>query len=213
MKIFACIAFLLLFAVFFPLFRTSRGTRQTVFKGLCTAAALALCTVGAVQSGALFGRLMVVGMFFGLIGDLVIRYNLLGGMILFFAGHIFYCAALPLRQTPGWPSLLIFALLLGAILCVGWKHFKKLAFGVLPCIAYAAVLSAMTALALPLFFAGLVGVVTAAGAVFFFVSDATLAMMTCVPSKRTATIEFFSILSYFLGQFLLALSVCIPAVV
>ena len=211
MKLFILVGFILMFAVFLPLFGINHGTVRTVFKGLCTATALALCILGAAQLQSAFGWLMVTGMFFGLLGDLVIQYKLLGGMLFFFAGHVFYCAAFWLQKTPGLLSLAIFALLFAAVFVIGMKYFKKMEFGIWPCIAYAALLSAMTALALPLFGVWANGRFAAIGAALFFVSDATLAALTCAPPKKPALLGGFSITCYFLGQFLLALSVCCPA--
>lgn len=101
-----------------------------------------------------------------------------------------------------------FAVLFGGILLVGWKHFQQMEFGIWPCIGYAAVLAAMTALAVSLCTTGRNGVIAAIGAALFFISDATLAVLHCAPPKKPALLGAFSITCYFLGQFLLALSVC-----
>ena len=210
MKIVIPSVFVLMFGVFLPLFKFSRGAAHTVFKGLCTGTALALCMIGAVQDGSVFSWLMAAGLLFGLLGDVAIQTDFLRGMVFFFIGHAFYCAAFWLKKPPELVSLLIFIVLLCAVLLIGMKYFKQDELSIWPYIAYASIIIAMLALALPLFPKGSAGKAVAVGAVFFFISDAALAVLRFAPPKRSALLDAFSITCYYLGQFLLALSVCIP---
>ena len=212
MKFVVPAAFVLLFAIFLPLFGLTKGSTRTVFKVLCTGVALTLCTIGAVQHSTVYGWLMVIGMFFGLLGDIAIERSLLWGMALFFTGHIFYCTAFWTQQSPGVLSLILFAVLFGTTTLIGWKYFRQMDFGPFPCIAYAVLLSAMAALAVPLFSVAANGKFAAIGALFFFLSDAILAIIICsnekLPKKKRTWMGACNMITYYLGQFLLALSVC-----
>jgi uncharacterized membrane protein YhhN len=197
-------------AVGAAIFGVETGGRRlvAVAKPLAT---LSLVAVAWRGGGDLLQMLVLAGIGLSLVGDVVLLFEGAGawllGLLLFLGAHLAYTAAFLLRGVgPLWTPA-VGVVVFGA--ASGWL-VKRLWVGVGalrgPVVLYAATITAMAAAAL----ATLAGpwppaaaTATAIGALFFYLSDATLAWNRFVepfPRGRTLTL-----LLYWVGQLGIAL--------
>lgn len=174
-----------------------------LFKCCATLMAALVCLLGALQAGGTAQWLLFAGLIACMTADGVLGVNFMAGTAAFGLGHILYMIAFCVNKAPSWGSLLVFVLAMSVLtaLFLRWKAFigRRLpAF-----YAYGTLLCAMLALAFsqsPLLFAG---------AALFAFSDGTLAYLIFV--KRNARLDYVSLAAYYLGQFLIGLSVFLQA--
>ena len=168
--------------------------------GATTMAALAALT-GCLKSGIPAHWTMLAGLVICTIADGVLCVHFIAGGALFVLGHILYMAAFCAMHRPGWRCLVLFLCLAGLAAAVITRLRAQLGsrFGLV--LAYSTILCLMIALAsaqAPLFFAG---------AVLFAVSDVLLG---CNSITRWKTqMDYISLATYYLAQFLLGLAVCL----
>lgn len=197
-----------------------RYAASLIFK---SAASIVFVALGAVMfsvtADALFGALVVAGLVFGAIGDVLLNLRKIiekaarkifaAGIAAFMTGHLLYTAALISRG----PSALIIAVPLAALSCAALTPFvlkridvegKLKTFG----IVYMTVILFMTACA-----AGLLilqpfnwgHLLFAAGAVLFTLSDVIL-IFSLFGRKEHKTFRALNLSTYYAGQILIALS-------
>lgn len=209
-KIVAACAAVGIFGIFLPIYLRVKKEKETAlsltFKGLSTLIAAALCFAGALSGGSAFAWWMTAGLLACLIGDIAIGIRLTAGVLAFLTGHLCYIAAfLYLAPYSSW-SLLAFAGILALAYILFYRVLDKTGDAKVPLCVYAVVISAMLSIALLLpLTLGRHGLVPAAGALLFVLSDMLLARTMYVRSSRFK--EAVSLACYYAGQYLLAISV------
>ena len=183
----------------------------------------ALCCMLYAQNFGMFAILMLIGLLFGALGDLLIHVpnhgivNVLGGAA-FLVGHIFYIIAfyhaLKSLNADAKPIVLI-TIILPIVFVVCYFIFitvKKVKIGALtvPVIIYALTIISMltmagrfafTAMNIPVFITVLLG------AVLFVCSDSTIALFMFGKQFQTKPVKNFYIITYFAAQVLLGTSI------
>lgn len=192
----------------------ARGTyRLEWWTKLLTMVALVATVVAAGAFHTTTGAWLVVALFFGLLGDVALlgdtERRFLAGVAAFFAGHLAYlvCFATMGLPAPGWwwvavPLLVGIALPLRSVLPAAQREAGPRI--VVPLLAYAAVIAAMTVVA---FRTG--EWVVALGAALFVISDSliafTLARSGFQQPKGSSHVAIM--ITYHLSQGLLAYGV------
>ena len=174
--------------------------RELALKGGATLAAALMAAYGYGMQPTPGRLFLLLGLSVCVIADVVLDLHFLAGTVAFGLGHLCYGTGCILTSPPAWGSLVLFAVLAGALLIL-YPRLKALANGgsTLPYLAYGLVLCAMLALALPqqrvLFL----------GASLFVVSDGMLAwrIVRQIPSKGY---DYACLGVYYLAQYLIALS-------
>ena len=185
-------------------------------------AALLFCIIGTVAMATAsvnhsFARLVVIGLFCGMVGDILLNLRFLfpkigqkiflGGVAAFLTGHILYLAAIiPLSES------LLLSLIIGAVAAVGllaWIFKKltvKLAFKVFG-VLYIGAIVLMTAVAIGNVITGpsTAAWLHAVGAVLFTASDIVLIFNTFGSTSRFS-MRICNLSLYYLGQLLIASS-------
>ncbi len=171
---------------------------STVFKCTTTSCAVLLAVYGAALHGGA-NWLLAAGLLICAVADGVLVYYFIPGMGIFGLGHIAYCAAYILKSPPGTLNFLLMAFLMAGVTFGALKFKKRMGKRVVPFTMYALILCVMLALGAtqtPLL---------ALGALFFIISDATLARNILLGATRRQ--DYFSLGCYYLGQFLIAASI------
>lgn len=195
--------------------------RATVLKGLASCFFVLLGVLCFAANGTSFGRLIVIGLALGLVGDVLLnlRNVVTGGasmkvfalgILAFLSGHFLYIAALVAADT----GIVLLAVVLTAVLSVAAipplmrritapsKGLK--AFGYV----YLVVVIAMFSCAAMLLAKTGVTVLTvlfAVGALFFVVSD--FIMIYYSFGKKIKPLRAINLLTYYLGQLLIATAI------
>lgn len=207
----AVLAAVLLFVVTMPLYlHMKRGPHKKtalLLKGLSTLIPTVLCIVGAASDAAPPGSWwMAVGLMLCLIGDVVLELHFITGMGAFLLGHLCYIGSFLSQKGPSLWIVGYFIPLMMLVTLLFVPLVPKLEKPRLPYIVYVVVIVAMLSAALPLPFAlGIRGVLQAAGAALFVLSDLLLGrnLLTFTNRLRDAV----SLSCYYAGQYLLAVSV------
>lgn len=194
-------------------------------KMLCAAMFIitAVCCILYSGNFGTYAKLMFIGLFCGVLGDLLIHVpehgiiNVLGGAA-FFVGHIFYIIAFYRELNEREPDEKFFALpsIIAPILFTacyfGFALLKKVKYGKLtvPVILYALMISSMLTMAARLAFHIMqipVFITVLLGAALFVSSDSTLAMFMFAKQFKTKPIKNLYIITYFAAQVLLGTSI------
>nr|WP_246722928.1 lysoplasmalogenase [Aliikangiella sp. G2MR2-5] len=172
---------------------------------------LAFCVILTYQSQTIYSILLLVGVFFGVIGDVFLIFkskkSFLAGMAAFLIGHLAYITAFLQYDYQGLEWLAALTGLSFAMYFV-YNWIKDSLSGVLKygVIAYMFVIAVMTALGLSLRIDGQLTLV-AMGAILFALSDFFVA------SHRFKTPKFsdrvFGLPLYYAGQFVLAATIAV----
>ena len=169
------------------------------FKGMATFCACLLAFYGAARSGRTADFLLAIGLFVCAVADVVLDIRFVAGMGVFALGHALFCAAYIILCPPTTLNFILLAFFAVLITLGALKFKKRLGQRAVSFVLYAYVLFAMLSL----------GVtqrpVLAIGAVFFVISDTTLAKNILLGASRRQ--DYFSLGCYYLGQYLIALSV------
>ncbi len=197
-----CLALMTIFYLLHEGNKFSRHyTRRTAmaFKGSATLCAFLLAVLGAAGTGAAADWVLAAGLFLCAAADIVLDIRFVAGMGVFSLGHAAYCAAYILKNPPVTLNFLLMAVLM-ILTALGALRFKKrLGARAVPFTLYALVLCVMLSLA------ATQKPVLAFGALFFVISDATLARNLLLGATRRQ--DYASLGCYYLGQFLIAASV------
>lgn len=216
---------------FIPMFLKAAWPERTMtslkYKMVCSGLFMlsALCCMVYSSNYSLYTVFMLVGLTFGLIGDLLLHFptpkkwvNFLGGAS-FFIGHIFYIVSFSVAMKNYFPDakvfdyraiIVIFGLVgIGVIIALA----KKLKLGkfAIPVLAYAIVIVTMlvTAFQLTIRLSGTISVACTVllGAILFVLSDITITFLFFGGQKGNRPLKVFNIVTYFLGQILLGTSI------
>lgn len=197
------------------------------YKMICSALFMlsAFCCIMFSRNYSYYTVFMMLGLAFGLIGDLLIHYPCEGNTVAtcggtaFAVGHIFYIVAFSVAIKAYFPDARIFnaatvaAIVFFVLLGVAVKFIKKIKFGIytVPVLMYTVAITTMlstaihftyrTGFSLPVVFTVLLG------AVLFVLSDATIALLMFGGHNRNWLLKVFNIVTYFLGQVLLGTSI------
>jgi uncharacterized membrane protein YhhN len=172
-----------------------------------TTAFIILLAVYVMNTGLLAHWLVVVGLFFSLIGDVFLRMPpkwFMHGLAAFLLAHIMYILAFT-RKSPWGLIDLGIVLILAVIVALYFNHLRKPvgAAGGLP--LQIAVIAYMTVISLMIWRAFATGQpMLMVGSLLFYASDAVLAWMQFEGRFRWG--EQFVMLTYYGAQFLFALS-------
>lgn len=195
--------------------------RATVLKGLASAFFVALGIICFAENATGFGKLIVIGLALGLVGDVLLnlRNVVTGGasmkvfalgILAFLSGHFLYIAALVAANT----GIVLLAAVLTAVLSAAAipplmrritapsKGLKM--FGYI----YLVVVIAMFSCAAMLWVkagASVLTVLFAIGALFFVVSD--FIMIYYSFGKKIKPLRAINLLSYYIGQLLIATAI------
>ena len=180
-----------------------------IFKVLSTGIILITALYGMVISPEellLYSLFICIGIAFGLIGDVVIRYNLAWAMVLFGFGHFSYMAAALNVSKHVIFSILFFILFYLAFFVFFRKSYLSLERRLfIQAGIYAAVILAMLSLTATVpFILPVKGLILFMGAVFFVISDAKIILNII---KKRSNPDIFGLIYYFFGQSLFALSI------
>lgn len=218
----AAAAFVLIFAVFEPLFfkykYKEKNGLSVVFKCAATAAAVVLAVFGAIVQNNGHAWLLCAGLAVCAVADGVISASFLAGLFCFLGAHILLIASF-LTASPFRPlSVLLFAFGMVVLIVVlrtlrrnGIKN-KMIAPGA----AYFTVILCMVSLAVPIAYTTEIrngvpeGLFAAVGALLFMASDILLARNSLIRYSRRNDIISLSV--YYLGIYFLALWAAIPAI-
>lgn len=169
------------------------------FKGMATFCASLLAFYGAARSGQTADYLLAFGLLICAAADVVLDIRFVAGMGVFAVGHALFCSAYIILNPPTTINFILIIFFAVLITMGALKFKKRLGQRAVSFVLYAYVLFAMLSL----------GVtqrpVLALGAVFFVVSDMTLAKNILLGASRRQ--DYFSLGCYYLGQYLIGLSV------
>lgn len=158
-----------------------------------------------------FGTLIIIGLIFGLIGDLFLVYIndkkcFVLGLSSFFIGHIFYVIAFLLKTEIVYYDFFIIGFIL--IFALSFFKFYKLEFKQLkvPVYAYTFIISIMQTKALSIVFSFELAIMfpILIGSILFVMSDMILAYTTF--KKYTHFLSALNLITYYFGQLLIAYS-------
>lgn len=195
--------------------------RATVLKGLASAFFVALGIICFAENATGFGKLIVIGLALGLVGDVLLnlRNVVTGGasmkvfalgILAFLSGHFLYIAALVAANT----GIVLLAVVLTAVLSAAAipplmrritapsKGLKMFGY------VYLVVVIAMFSCAAILLVkagASMLTVLFAIGALFFVVSD--FIMIYYSFGKKIKPLRAINLLSYYVGQLLIATAI------
>lgn len=172
-----------------------------LFKCCATCMAAAVCLLGALDGGTTGDWLLLAGLAACMIADGVLALHFPLGIAVFGAGHVLYILAFCVYGAPGLGSLAVFALAMGTLTLLFTRWRTRIGRRLPMFFAYGTLLCAMMALAFsrsPVLFIG---------ALLFTFSDATLAYLIFI--RRNVRLDYISLAAYYLGQFLIGLSVVI----
>ncbi len=197
----------LLMCVFYLLYQRMKRTPgtskalQIAVKCAATAMAAVAALVGCLQNGTPAHWVLLAGLVACTAADGILCVHFMAGGTAFALGHVLYMTAFCLMRRPDWHSLILF-LCLASLAAAVFIRFRRRIGPRLPFLcAYAAVLIMMVTLAsaqAPLYFSG---------ALLFALSDALLGWLLTGGSQ--VWLDYLSLGTYYLGQFLLGLAVIV----
>jgi len=185
-----------------------RGRRTVVLVAKPVASlAFVLLGVSRFHPGNPYGAWVLVALVLCFAGDLLLmlRRGFLPGLVSFLLGHLAYVVAFSVLLLPrSWPPLWAVPPLLVSTVAASWlsPHLGRLR---VPVLAYVAVITVMVWGAIAVTAAGRGPWLVATGAILFYLSDLAVARDRLV-LKRFAS-RTWGLPAYYLGQFLLALTV------
>ena len=146
-----------------------------------------------------------------LIGDIVLRIHRVIGGIIFFVGHVAYIIFFLKLGEFHSISILIFTILCISGLCYFYRYLPRMEGLEIPLALYGCVISASVSLGvlLPLS-VGIYGFIPAIAISLLFISDILLAHNKVI--EESVLTRSFALLYYFGGQFLMAMTFYLPAV-
>jgi len=184
-------------------------TRVYICKPLTMALIILLAIIPSVVTGELYQYLIIAGLLFSLLGDIFLMFpetRFIAGLVSFLIGHIFYIFAFSSGYGFGFDLwfvllLIIFGVAIYSFLAANLGKMK------LPVALYILVILLMGSQAFHHWqlSQNKGGLLALAGALLFILSDSFLAINKFSSPFKTA--RFFTLTTYFTGQYLIALSV------
>ncbi len=200
-------ALFLLMACFYYAFQRVKTTPghskplSVILKCAATSMAVLTALLGCLQNGIAAHWVLLAGLIACTIADGVLCFHFIAGGAVFALGHVLYMIAFCLMNRPNWYSVILFLALMGFATAAFTRFRQRIGRRYAFFYAYATVLCLMASLAAaqrPLYFAG---------ALLFALSDALLGYLLI--DRNHVRLDWFSLGVYYLGQFLLALAVCV----
>lgn len=177
------------------------------------------------QSTPEFSRLIVIGLCFGMAGDIMLNLRwlfkeainkkvFLVGVAVFLTGHVFYLICTLKRLASPWLGLLGGAVVAAAILAVIFKKLELNTTYKIFGIVYIGLVCLMTGCAVASFIATNAGgaYIFALGAVLFTASDVILIFNTFGP-KQKLSLRIANLYLYYIGQLAIAFSIAFVPIV
>ena len=156
-----------------------------------------------------FTMIMVVGLFFAMLGDILLELNFIIGALFFAIGHIFYFIAYCTLSKFTWfdliPAGCIFVPALLLLTIGPWFDFGGILMQVV-CIFYALIISYMVGKSIMNFIKtkSLLALIIMIGSILFFISDFVLVFN--VFSDVSSSFSFMCLCTYYPAECILALS-------
>lgn len=180
-----------------------------IVKAFCTAIILLTCLTGLSDVPAqyrTYAILIAMGLTLGLIADVAITIKLIVGIVFFGIGHFCYIAAIFHISTNILWGVPVFIILYTLILICYRKSRITLGKFLIPVFIYSLVITAMLSLAATMPFSVPEGGTSLClGAALFTLSDLMFAYKKF--GKYTKKLDALSLVSYFMGQSLFAVSI------
>ena len=157
-----------------------------------------------------FSILLLVGLFFAMLGDILLEINFIVGAIFFAIGHIFYFTSFCWLERFKWTDLIFgFVIFIPSVLVITlYPHFDfgGVVMEVL-CVFYALVISLMVGKAVSTYIAkkSLSRLIIMIGTILFFFSD--LMLLFNVFSSVSSAFGVLCLATYYPAEFLLAFSI------
>lgn len=157
-----------------------------------------------------FSILLLVGLFFAMLGDILLEINFIVGAIFFAIGHIFYFISFCWLERFKWTDLIFgFVIFIPSVLVITlYPHFDfgGVVMEVL-CVFYALVISLMVGKAVSTYIAkkSLSRLIIMIGTILFFFSD--LMLLFNVFSSVSSAFGVLCLATYYPAEFLLAFSI------
>lgn len=157
-----------------------------------------------------FSILLLVGLFFAMLGDILLEINFIVGAIFFAIGHIFYFISFCWLERFKWTDLIFgFVIFIPSVLVITlYPHFDfgGVVMEVL-CVFYALVISLMVGKAVSTYIAkkSLSRLIIMIGTILFFFSD--LMLLFNVFSFVSSAFGVLCLATYYPAEFLLAFSI------
>ena len=155
-----------------------------------------------------FAILLIVGLFFAMLGDIVLNLNFIGGAILFAIGHVMFFISYMFIKKLKWLDL-IFGLAIFIPSCLIITLLPIFTFDItmeLVCVVYAFIISMMVGKALSNFVAvkDIITFVVLIGSCLFFISD--LMLLLNVFAHLPKVIDILCLATYYPAEIMLAIS-------
>ena len=157
-----------------------------------------------------FCALILTGLVFAMLGDIVLNVHFIGGAVLFAIGHIFFFVSYCFLQRPNWKDLICgLSIFVPAVLFITLAPIFDFG-GVLMeivCVVYALVISFMVGKALANLISkpSILQILILLGSVLFFISD--LMLLLNVFANLPKIVDDFCLATYYPAEILLALSI------
>lgn len=156
-----------------------------------------------------FGIIMLVGLFFAMLGDIILEIHFIAGALLFAVGHVFYFIAYCQLSPFHWHDLIASAcIFVPATLLLTLAPFFDFGGVVMQliCILYALIISCMVGKAIVNFIKrkSLLTLIIMIGSILFFISDFVLVLN--VFSNVSGSFWFMCLATYYPAECFLAYS-------
>ena len=156
-----------------------------------------------------FGIIMLIGLFFAMLGDIILEIEFIIGALLFAVGHVFYFIAYCTLSKITWfdliPAACIFVPSLLLLTIGPWFNFGGILMQIV-CIIYALIISCMVGKSIMNFIKtkSLLSLIIMVGSILFFISDFVLVFN--VFSNVSASFSFMCLATYYPAECFLAFS-------
>ena len=181
-------------------------TASIILKACGTLIALIFAILGHLQNSGNGSLYIVIAIAFGMIGDILLEYNIPLGGISFFLGNLLYVLLLFLDSHQNISFLLILASILFFLYSVFQTYIKSLGKAKLLLIPYALLVSSMAAASIPFLIQNAPQrLLFGFGTFIFAVSDYLLAYR--VVTNAESSFHQTSLSVYYLAQLMIGLSV------
>lgn len=192
----------------------AKGIASTLF---LVTAILALLTPTSGSNIPGYGSLLLLGLFFGFVGDVLLEMQgvrpdkqksyFIAGLLSFLLGHIFYIILLAKFTSVGWLHFGATSAVFALIMIMKALTKSELGKMALPVMAYSLVISLMLgfAIAVSVLVSGQLSLIILVAAVMFFISDVLLAYINFGP-KTVKVLRACNLSFYYAAQITLALS-------
>lgn len=184
-------------------------TISSVLFVLCGLFNLVFCLKNNNIKNLKFLIFMFVGLFFAMLGDILLIDFFIVGAVLFAIGHVFFFVAFCMLSKPRWKDFIFIGCVLIFALCIIFLYPKFEFEGMLPvAVAYAVIISCMLGKAMSNLFSKenkTLNLLIFAGALMFFLSD--LMLLFNMFASAPYLFDILCLVLYYPGEFVLAFSI------